>query len=54
MIEILATLPQKEYISFFVGDWAFFSVLGGLIWAFKDKFKFNLNNDQDQDEWKNF
>lgn len=54
MIEILATLPDKEYISFFTGDWLVFSIVGGIVWAYKDKFKFNLNGREEEDEWRHF
>tara|TARA_Y100000004_G_scaffold196381_1_gene266199 strand:- start:617 stop:784 length:168 start_codon:yes stop_codon:yes gene_type:complete len=50
MIDILATLPDKEYISLFTGDWFIFAIGIGLAWAIKDGFNFNLSGREDSEE----
>lgn len=49
MIEILATLPNKDYASFFTGDWLVLGIIVGIIWAAKNGFNFFSKNNDDED-----
>lgn len=50
MIELIATMPNTGYQSFFEADWIIFGLVGGVLWALKDKFNFGTNNREDNEQ----